>query len=192
MNLSLSESLENFIYVNNIIPHDFCDKIVEDIKKNYVWEGHTWYDPNKGIYKHKDKELDVTWLKNNHKEEYYNILKKPLQEYHHKHALIENNRFNIITKVSSPRVNKYQPGTLMRLHFDNIHSLFDGNEKGVPCLSMVSVLNNEFQGGELVIRDKAYDLRKGDLIIFPSAFLYPHKVNEIKQGIRYGIVCWGY
>jgi hypothetical protein len=32
----------------------------------------------------------------------------------------------------------------------------------------------------------------GDVIIFPSTFLYPHKVNEVKKGIRYSFVSWAW
>jgi len=192
MNLTLNQNLKNFVYVSNALPKSFCDTLVKDFEKNYSWEQHSWYDPKKGDYSHPDKELDVSPLKQEYVQEYFKLLQKPLEEYHYKHAFIEENQFNLISKLSLPRVNKYEPGTLMRLHFDHIHSIFDGKEKGIPSLSLVSVLNNEFEGGELVIRDTVYNLKKGDLIIFPSCFMFPHKVNEIKKGIRYGIVCWGY
>jgi predicted 2-oxoglutarate/Fe(II)-dependent dioxygenase YbiX len=29
------------------------------------------------------------------------------------------------------------------------------------------------------------------MLIWPSNFLYPHKVNPVKKGIRYSMVCWG-
>ena len=33
-------------------------------------------------------------------------------------------------------------------------------------------------------------LNQGDVLIFPSNFLYPHKVNSIKKGTRYSFVSW--
>ena len=33
-------------------------------------------------------------------------------------------------------------------------------------------------------------LNVGDLIMFPSNFLYPHQVSPIKKGIRYSVVAW--
>jgi predicted 2-oxoglutarate/Fe(II)-dependent dioxygenase YbiX len=33
-------------------------------------------------------------------------------------------------------------------------------------------------------------LKKGDLLIFPSVFLYPHKVEPVKKGIRYSFISW--
>ena len=40
--------------------------------------------------------------------------------------------------------------------------------------------------------DKNIEMHTGDVIIFPSTFLYPHKVNEVKKGIRYSFVSWAW
>ena len=34
------------------------------------------------------------------------------------------------------------------------------------------------------------DLSKGDIIIFPSNFMYPHKVEPVTKGIRYSYISW--
>ena len=36
-----------------------------------------------------------------------------------------------ISKFSPIRFNKYNTGTMMRKHYDHIHSIFDGKMKGV-------------------------------------------------------------
>jgi len=36
------------------------------------------------------------------------------------------------------------------------------------------------------------DLKQGDVIIFPSIFLYPHTVETITKGNRYSFVRWGW
>lgn len=36
----------------------------------------------------------------------------------------------------------------MRKHYDHIHSIFDGQRKGIPVLSMLGILNNDYEGGE--------------------------------------------
>ena len=41
----------------------------------------------------------------------------------------------------------------MRKHFDHIHSIFDGQYKGIPVLSFIGILNNNYLGGELVINN---------------------------------------
>ena len=80
----------------------------------------------------------------------------------------------------------------MRKHYDHIHSVFDGSRKGIPCLSFIGILNNNFTGGDFIIRNKKIKTKTGDIIIFPSCFLYPHEVTEVKKGVRYSFVSWGF
>ena len=43
------------------------------------------------------------------------------------------------------------------------------------------------------ITDKQHiKLKEGDLLIFPSSFIYPHEVKPIKKGVRYSYVSWVY
>ena len=92
---------------------------------------------------------------------------------------------------SSPRFNHYTVGTTMKRHCDHIHSLFDGNRKGIPIISVLTILSDDYVGGELVFfTDTVYELHAGDVLIFPSNFLYPHKVNPITNGERYSCVSW--
>ena len=35
-----------------------------------------------------------------------------------------------------------------------------------------------------------YPQNVGDLIIFPSNFMFPHQVNKIKSGTRFALVTW--
>jgi predicted 2-oxoglutarate/Fe(II)-dependent dioxygenase YbiX len=81
----------------------------------------------------------------------------------------------------------------MRVHSDHITSIFDGEMKGIPTLSIVGLLNEDFDGGEFKFWDK-YDmnLEIGDILVFPSNFLYNHQVNKVTRGIRYSFVSWIY
>jgi predicted 2-oxoglutarate/Fe(II)-dependent dioxygenase YbiX len=55
----------------------------------------------------------------------------------------------------------------------------------------VGVLNEDYEGGEFIMwEDKEIKLKTGDLMIFPSTFLYPHKVNPVTKGTRYSCVSW--
>ena len=68
--------------------------------------------------------------------------------------------------------------------------MFDGERKGIPILSVLGVLNYDYEGGEFVLIDEKIDLSKGDIIIFPSNFMYPHKVEPVTKGIRYSYISW--
>jgi len=81
----------------------------------------------------------------------------------------------------------------MALHIDHIHSLFDGKLKGVPVLSILGTLNEDYEGGEFILfEDYKINFKKGDVVIFPSNFLYPHKVEPVTKGTRYSYISWAW
>jgi len=55
---------------------------------------------------------------------------------------------------------------------------------------VVGLLNDTFTGGEFYVNGVDMKLKKGDIIIFPSNFMYPHEVKTIKKGERYSYVSW--
>jgi len=57
-------------------------------------------------------------------------------------------------------------------------------------------LNEDYEGGDLVFTDqkklivKRSSLKAGDVVFFPSNFLYPHLIEPVTNGTRYSIVSW--
>ena len=90
-----------------------------------------------------------------------------------------------------PKYNRYDVNTEMTVHCDHIHGLFDGKNKGIPILSVLGSLNNDYEGGEFIMFNE-YDikLKAGQIMVFPSNFIYPHKVLPVKSGVRYTFVSW--
>ena len=89
------------------------------------------------------------------------------------------------------KYNRYLEDRVMAEHCDHIYSLFDGDIKGVPILTAVGLLNDDYDGGNFVMfQDHIVELKQGDVIIFPSNFLFPHKVEPVTKGIRYSMVSW--
>jgi predicted 2-oxoglutarate/Fe(II)-dependent dioxygenase YbiX len=79
----------------------------------------------------------------------------------------------------------------MTEHCDHVRHVFDGKRKGIPTVSIVGSLSDDYEGGYLRFWDKEdYFLGKGEVIFFPSNFLYPHRVTEITRGVRYTFVSW--
>ena len=97
---------------------------------------------------------------------------------------------------SSPRFNRYVKGEFMEKHYDHIYSCFDGNLKGIPVLSIIGVLNEEYEGGDLVFyldgEEYIPKLKTGDTIVFPSAFPWAHEVKPVTSGTRYTWVSWAW
>ncbi len=94
---------------------------------------------------------------------------------------------------SRVRFNKYDVNTLMREHCDHIHSLFTGERRGIPTITALGALNDNYSGGELFFwRDKQVTIPPGHIAVFPSNFLYPHYVAPVKEGVRYSYVSWAW
>jgi predicted 2-oxoglutarate/Fe(II)-dependent dioxygenase YbiX len=95
--------------------------------------------------------------------------------------------------MTIPSINRYSTGQKMLPHVDHITSIFDGNLKGIPTLSVVGLLNNDFTDGQFMFwEDHDMKLEAGDIMIFPSNFMYKHHVEPVTQGTRYSFVSWTY
>jgi|TARA_R100001086_G_scaffold58416_1_gene26717 predicted 2-oxoglutarate/Fe(II)-dependent dioxygenase YbiX len=178
--------VNDYVFKTNLISSERCDYIVNQLDQINDWKKHEWYDPRKKTYFSYDKELEVS-----HNQKFsleINFYLKLCLDLYIKKYSIENS-FQHFTKV---RWNKYKAGTTMKPHCDLIRDIFDGELKGVPLLSFVGLLNNTFEGGEFVINDEVINLNKGDILAFPSNFMYCHFVREIKNGERISFVNWGF
>ena len=81
----------------------------------------------------------------------------------------------------------------MKEHCDHIHTVFDGTRKGIPVLSIVGALNDNYEGGDFIMWEtEKIKLPQGSIMIFPSNFMYPHKVTPVTSGTRYSYVSWTY
>jgi predicted 2-oxoglutarate/Fe(II)-dependent dioxygenase YbiX len=44
----------------------------------------------------------------------------------------------------------------------------------------------------VMFEDTHIPLPAGSVIVFPSVFLYPHRVEPVVEGIRYSLVSWAW
>jgi predicted 2-oxoglutarate/Fe(II)-dependent dioxygenase YbiX len=185
MNTDLRHYLK--IY-KNAIDKDRCESIINQLQNaNFVT--HTFYDPlsNKDIV-HKyeptvstDQIADTDFL--------MNTIWQLLQLY--VSVDFKNEWFTGWQGYTRPRYNRYDVNARMENHCDHIHTMFDGTRRGIPTLTVMAALNDNYQGGELVMfEDQIIKLVAGDVIVFPSNFLYPHKIEPVTSGVRYSFVSW--
>jgi hypothetical protein len=78
---------------------------------------------------------------------------------------------------------KYGPGQHFQEHHDHGFSY--------NCVvSLVAFPNDDYEGGELFFRLQGVTIkpRAGDVYIFPSNFMYPHRAMPVKSGTKYSMV----
>jgi hypothetical protein len=180
--------LTDYIFKKNILPKLFCENIVEDIK-NKKWENHIWYNAITKIKNYNKEDPEVLIISEELQNKLDPFIFEIFKEYCEKFSF---DKKMFVSKYSPIRFNKYSEGTYMLNHFDHIHSLFDGVDKGVPVLSCVGNLNENYVGGNLIICGQPMNLKTGDVCIFPSCFLYPHEVTKVEKDVRYSFVNWAF
>jgi hypothetical protein len=78
---------------------------------------------------------------------------------------------------------KYTPGNHFMEHHDHSFSY--------NCtVSLVAYLNDDFEGGELFFRLQGinYIPKTGDVVLFPSNYMYPHQAKVVHSGTKYSLV----
>ena len=178
------DTKEAIIILRKLLPEKFCNDIVDICNTSKDWEEGNWYNYNKDVYSsNTHSKLSPTSDLNNK----FDIFISTCHKAYVDKVPLYNKKLNFYNM----HFNRYQVGDKMDQHVDHIHSIFDGTRKGIPVLSMVGVLNNDFEGGNFVIYDNLQiNLKMGDVVVFPSCFLYPHRVEEITKGTRYSWVSW--
>ena len=184
--------INDYVYVTNILPKDLCQNIVEVISKR-DWSKHSWHNPvDNTKISEKTKELDVQPTDYELQNKLTPYIIESARQYTQKYKVDGEKTKQFLNKFSPARFNRYETGTIMRKHYDHIHSIFDGERKGIPILSMLGVLNDDFEGGQFLVRDIDANLKVGDMILFPSCFIFPHEVNEVTKGTRYSFISWAF
>lgn len=78
---------------------------------------------------------------------------------------------------------KYEPGHHFMEHHDHGYSY--------NCtVSLVAYLNDDYEGGEIYFRLQGLDYKPeaGDVVLFPSNFMYPHQAKKVHSGTKYSLV----
>ena len=188
---------ECILVLKNIIPTDLCDSIIQDIETR-EWKPHYWYNNATNTTNSEEtKELDIQRTTPELQKILGNFIVESGRIYNQKYSYPfadqPNRSGQMMTSFSPVRFNRYSPGQIMRQHHDHIHSLFDGEVKGVPVLTFILNFNDDYEGADLFFwEDTVIKLGKGDIIMFPSNWLFPHGVTEATKGVRYSGSVWAW
>jgi len=94
-----------------------------------------------------------------------------------------------VDKITDISVLKYEDSGHYDWHTDHCAAI-------PRTISVILLFNNDYKGGTLsfydAVKDEKIDIKTkpGRMIMWPSNFIFPHKVNPVEQGIRYSVVSW--
>lgn len=169
----------------DFIPSDTINSILTNLK-NVIWTSHTYYNCITDKKVSFDNEPLISYDVIPETE----TLKKCFADAVSKYLLedIKFSWFGAWTGLTPLRFNKYNVGTEMRKHCDHINI---SNNNGIPILSLILSLNDDYKGGTFMLWDtQIIKMPAGSITIFPSNFLYPHRVLKVLEGVRYSVVSW--
>jgi hypothetical protein len=183
--------LEDYIYiVKNALSLNLCDEILDEFKNSYEWED-TVVGSGLGVVDKSSRNCETIIIsfphiiqKNSevrHKLDnaIFDSASKCIKEYKNKFSHCE------IQEDSGYELLRYPKECFYIQHTDS----FKARPRAVSCSF---ILNNNFEGGEFAFFDREfiYKIDKGDAIMFPSSFMYPHEVMPVTEGTRYSIITW--
>lgn len=175
----------DYVMVENILSKQECEVITSILNDRSNWSPHTWYNNANEEYSN-EKDFTIAYDTTVSRLIKPNVI-SAVKQYSAKHK-----DSGPTYSFSAVRINRYQQDESIQEHVDHIHSLFDGEKKGIPILSFVGLFNDDFEGGDFILAGKKIDLKAGDVVVFPSIFIYPHQVTTVTKGTRYSWVMWTY
>jgi predicted 2-oxoglutarate/Fe(II)-dependent dioxygenase YbiX len=181
-------NLQDYVAIYSVNDADICQKLIIEIDKTQ-WAKHSYNDPLTNKNTTYEDDLEIAYQDDITKGHLAKVINNCVNDYL---LNIVPNKFSL-QQIGDVRFNRYKVGTNMKIHHDHIHTLFDGERKGVPILTILGLLNDDFEGGDFLMFDgKKLNLSAGDIVIFPSNFMYPHAVTTVTKGTRYSFVAWGW
>ena len=115
-----------------------------------------------------------------------NLFQNGLHRYWYDNNLPKYNDVKYSENIS---ILKYENTGFYKWHTDH-------DWKAPRNVSMILLLNNDYEGGNLCFKEPredneiVIDKKPNRLIVWPSNFLYPHTVKPVTKGTRYSVVCW--
>ena len=187
-------NLKDYVKVyDDFLDAETCSGLVKELDE-VEWAEHTFYQAQDQKFVSFEKELSISYnAKSLLTAEVQTKIWSGIRRYILDDFSFMGQWFSGWNGYTQVRFNRYNVDTRMKLHCDHIHSMFDGNRKGIPTLTILGALNDDYEGGDLIFwESEKIELKAGQLMIFPSNFMYPHRVDEVTSGTRYSYVSWAW
>lgn len=167
----------------------FCESVVKELD-SLDWNKHQYFTQESKYITH-DDDLEISYATITQKNIINECIKSIVDKYIFYDLPQEFKWFKNYHGFTTIRFNKYETGTLMRPHCDHIHDIFDGERKGIPILTVLGALNDDYEGGDLIMwGNTKIEFKAGTILVFPSNFMYPHCITKVLAGTRYSFVSW--
>jgi hypothetical protein len=169
---------------------DVCAQSVKELSQ-VEWEPYYYHDvvKNERFTKPDDNQLTTSYVHLSTTP----VLMQKVWESLHKYIIedVALHWFQGWAGYTELKFNRYDTNKQLDDHCDHVKSIFDGNRKGVPILTVIGLLNDDFEGGDFfAFEDEKIELKVGSIMVFPANFLFPHRVNPITKGTRFSFVSW--
>ena len=187
----MERNLEAYIKTYKMLDEETCKQTIKEIEEIH-WSQHTFYNVTNGSYgtRSGDKELDIGYSQTSTKNV---IMQKIWDSYLNYVKDLNFSWWSSWSGFTEVRFNRYKETRLMAEHCDHIHSIFEGERKGIPVMTALGSLNDDYTGGEFVMfEDTVIPFKAGEIKIFPSCFLFPHRIDPVTEGTRYSFVSWAW
>ena len=183
--------LEDFIQVEkNAISDELCKQIIKEYEKSDDWVPGTVNDYEiaqsrkcEAIYLSHEETIEKN-LKTRKRidERLFDIITNHLKKYLEKYNSLG---YIQVTEDTGYMLLRYKTGDYVKKHVDT-----SSDQHRTRSCSLI--LNDDYEGGEITFFDGQIkpNLKRGDLLIFPSSFTYPHQVLPVTSGTRYSIITW--
>ena len=178
------------------IPENVCTNAINTLEKDltngstYKWSDAQVTNSNKAIkyardcidFKFKPENLGQRNEKNKDlldmHESIYNVLKTCIDDYCRYWGI------NVIYYEAFNFVKYTGPGQHFRIHADH--------GPAYNCtVSAVIYLNDNYEGGEIAfprLDNLVYKPKRGDIVVFPSNYIYEHSSEPMVSGDKYSVV----
>lgn len=177
--------------VRNVISEEDCTEIISFLNKQNEWKRSKVYENNGQRIVEADTRTCTDFEISSRAKAYggdmkrldeqlHQIFSTALNYYYEKHPQLPIKRDEGYTAL------RYDKGQKFTDHYDVIGN---GSQR---VLSGILYLNEGYTGGELTFptMNLQFKPKPGDVIMFPSNFIYVHRSEPIVDGIKYAVVTW--
>lgn len=182
----IKELLKYVKVVPDAVPKDLCQALLEEYVHSPHWEQARVGDGSVSTWRNCSvlpmSEDFMAQSHENYKElddRLFECASNAINEY--RDVFPECN----IEEDSGYEMLRYTRGGYYKQHTDSFTKIM----RTVSCSFS---LNDNFKGGEWTFFDGAIKMKvkRGEAVMFPSNFMFPHSISTVTEGTRYSIITW--